>query len=260
MMGLWLVVWLGLQIPGTVSPVVVTARDFALDVPSQIAGPLVYVKFENRGREPHYLRFLRISDDRTLDDFVAWRKAGGPLPAWLRGAGGAGTLAPGEEIEFRAALAPGRYVVMCGHPSPDGTPHVDKGMYAILSVTGTGTVGERLADATFLFSEKGMTFFGQPQQGAYTFLASNVTTGSHQLLLVRLPSRVSETTELDWFRQGNKGPRPGHPVGGAIDLPPGEEARFRLALTPGRYLAFCSVATGGQRHFDAGEVARFEIK
>ena len=255
-----LLVWLAFQSPAPASATVVTARDFRLELPPVIAGPLINILFENAGQEPHYLRFLRIGGRQTLEDVAAWRLAGGPLPAWLEAAGGVGTVAPGELVAFRAVMKPGRYVVLCGHPSPDGTPHADKGMYALVTVSGAGTEGDRLADATILLSDRGLQLFGEPVSGLYSLLASNLTRTSHQVLLVLLPDGVSEAGELQWFRDGSRGRRPGHPVGGAIELPGGQDARLRLHLRPGRYLAFCSVAADGRRHFDDGEIVRFEVR
>jgi uncharacterized cupredoxin-like copper-binding protein len=237
----------------------IVARDYSFDAPERIAGPQVRIRIENAGREPHYLRFLRVSADHSLDDFASWRKAGGPMPQWLRGAGGAGTIAPGESLEFSAEMQPGRYIIMCGHPSPDGTFHVDKGMYRMVTVTGDGSVTTRLADATVVLSEHLVDLFGVFRPGEQQYLIENRGKTTHQALFVRLPDGVTAEQELDWFRNGSKGTRPGQPVGGIIELAPTTQARVVLQLRPGRYVLFCSVPGGEKRHFDFGMMRTFEV-
>jgi hypothetical protein len=238
----------------------IVARDFVLEAPAQIPGPLVRVRVDNTGREPHYVRFLRVSGDHSLEDFAAWRKAGGPLPQWLRGAGGPGTIGPGESVEFSAQLQPGRNIMKCGHPSPDGIQHVDKGMYRMLTVTPGGAVTTRIADATIVLREHAIDVFGVFRSGDQQYLVRNDGRGTHQALVVSLPDGVTAEQELDWFRQGSKGKRPGQPVGGVIELTPGTDARVILNLRAGRYVLFCSVPGGDKRHFDLGMSQTFEIK
>jgi hypothetical protein len=182
------------------------------------------------------------------------------MPPWLGGAGGPGTLAPGETLTFSGVLKPGRYIVMCGHPSPDGMPHVDRGMYRMLTIEGRYSDAIRPADATLVLSEHAITFFGEPRAGDYGFLIANEGSRTHQALLVRLPPGVAMERELEWFRSGGRGSRPGHPVGGVIELPAGHSVRVRMDLRPGRYAIFCSVAEGGTRHFDRGMTRTFEVR
>lgn len=238
----------------------IVARDFTLEAPERIPGPLVRIRFENAGNEPHYVRFLRVRGDQTVDDFARWRQTRGPLPDWLSGAGGPGTIAPGESVEYAAELGLGRYIIMCGHPSPDGVQHVDKGMYRMTTVTFEGAVTSRLADTTVLLSEHALDVFGELRAGPRQLLIVNRGRTPHQALIVRLPDGVTAQQELDWFRKGSPGVRPARPVGGAIEVVPGSEARVSLTLSPGRYLLLCSVPGGDRRHFDLGMLHEFEIR
>jgi hypothetical protein len=242
-------------------PVVrIVARDFAFEVPQTIPGPMVRLRVENAGHEPHYMRFLRINGDHSLEDFARWRQTGGPLPQWLRGAGGPGTIGAGESFEFSAQLEPGRYIIMCGHPSPDGIQHVDKGMYRMVTVTSKGEFAASMATATFLLSEHAIEVFGELRKGEWQYLIANAGRATHQALVVLLPDGVTAARELDWFRQGSLGVRPGHPMGGAIEVRPGDQARVMLNLKPGRYILFCSIRAADRRHFDLGMMLPFEIR
>ncbi len=87
--------------------VAIRATDYALSMPAQIPSGLVTFSFENDGTEPHYVRFVRIGAGHTMDDFVAWQKAGGAIPGWLESSGGVGTLAPGLREVFTIRLVPG---------------------------------------------------------------------------------------------------------------------------------------------------------
>src|SRR5215510_7788956 len=120
----------------------IQATDYALTMPAKIPAGLTTFTFENKGAEPHYVRFVRIAPGHSLDDFTAWQKTGGAIPDWLVSSGGIGTISPGMSEEFIATLAAGSYVVLCTYPSADGTPHLQKGMYAPLEV-GPGTSDQR---------------------------------------------------------------------------------------------------------------------
>ena len=112
----------------------IQATDFALAMPAAIPSGLNTFAFENKGAEPHYVRFVRIASGHTFEDFSNWQKSGTPIPDWLISSGGIGTVAPGMTEEFTATLAAGSYAAICTYPMPDGTPHVAKGMSTALQV------------------------------------------------------------------------------------------------------------------------------
>ena len=102
----------------------IQATDYALSLPAQIPSGITTFAFENNGSEPHHVRFVRVAAGHTMDDFVAWQKAGTPIPDWLVSTGGIGTVAPGTSEEFTATLVEGIYAVICTYASPDGTPRL----------------------------------------------------------------------------------------------------------------------------------------
>jgi hypothetical protein len=65
---------------------------------------------------------------KTAADLFAALKAGGPPPKWVHEVGGPNAPAPGRTSAAVVDLAPGTYAFICVIPSPDGTPHVAKGM------------------------------------------------------------------------------------------------------------------------------------
>lgn len=251
--------WMQSLVPPRVVSVV--AEDFKLALPERLpAGRNAFV-FQNRGREPHYFRLMRFAEGKGMDDFLAWRKSRTPLPPWLIPAGGAGTLAPGERAEYAVGLTAGSYVVFCGHPSADGVPHVDKGMYVALKVEeGVGDAAARQPDVAIELGDQRIAVRPRFREGRQNVHIRNVGSRSHQALLILLPEGVTADQELAWFRGGSRGPRPGHPMGGAIEVAAGGEAWAGFELRPGRYLLICAVADQvGGRHFDHGMQHAFEI-
>ena len=251
--------WLRDKAPQRVTSVI--AEDFKLSMPDKLAAGRNQFSFENRGQEPHYFRLMRFGEGKGIDDFLAWRKSHTPPPSWLIPSGGAGTLAPGEHAGYAEDLAPGRYVVFCGHPSPDGVQHVDKGMYAALWVEGEAlTTAADKPDVEIELGDDRISVSPAFRKGKQTAHILNATARTHQALLVLLPGGVKAEDELDWFRNGSRGIRPGHPVGGVIELAEGGEAWAGFDLKPGKYLLICAVpGQDGKRHFDHGMRYAFEI-
>jgi hypothetical protein len=238
----------------------VVARDFAFEMAETIHGGIVTFRFENNGREPHYMRFMRVAGGKTADDVLTWRRSRTPVPPWLTPAGGIGTIAPGISTDYTTRLEPGRYVALCGHPSPDGTPHVEKGMIREFAVGSTFAGNAPTGTPTLELREHAFVFDAPSLKGAVTWHVINRGTLMHQALLVRIPPAVSADAELAWFRGGSRGPRPGQPVGGVIELAPQGEAWFTAVLEPGNYVLLCGVSSSAtDRHFDRGMVRHFSV-
>ena len=116
----------------------IEVRDYSLTLPAHVHAGRTAFTLDNRGAEPHEVRFLRLAAPHAVDDFVAWQKSGQPIPEWLEPAGGIGSVAPGLTVDYVATLTAGPYVVLCGDSSPDGTSHLAKGMFAAVQVDPDG--------------------------------------------------------------------------------------------------------------------------
>ena len=55
--------------------VAVVAEDFRLALPPRLPAGRSQFSFENRGREPHYFRLMRLGDGKGIADFLEWRKS-----------------------------------------------------------------------------------------------------------------------------------------------------------------------------------------
>ena len=240
----------------------IQASDFALSLPAQVPAGVTTFAFVNKGAEPHSVRFLQLGAGKSFDDFVAWQKSGSPIPEWLVTVGGVGSVAPGMSEEYITSLAAGSYVVLCSYPSPDGTVHSSKGMYAALRV-GPAASEEKAPsdpDLNLRLHDHGFQLSAPIEGGRKLWRVENTGSDAHQVLIIHLPEGVSEYQERGWFSGGSKGPRPGVPVGGVIEIPPDGEAWFRSDLKPGRYLLLCSVQEEEGRHYDLGMIYRFTVE
>src|SRR5678816_1550336 len=91
----------------------IQATDYALSLPSTIPSGINTFTFQNKGSEPHYLRFVRIAPGHGIDDFIAWQKSETSIPDWLISSGGIGTVAPGMTEQFTTTLPAGNYAAIC---------------------------------------------------------------------------------------------------------------------------------------------------
>src|SRR5215203_1078821 len=116
--------------------VTVTANDYAFTAPDSIPAGLTEITLVNRGKEMHHVWLIRLDAGKTLKDlFAAMEKSEAGLPSWARDVGGPNTPGPGGEAKAILRLAAGRYAMICVIPSPDGKPHVMKGMAKEVTVT-----------------------------------------------------------------------------------------------------------------------------
>jgi hypothetical protein len=121
--------------PSRALPPVATATvhlvDFAFSLPSLTAGRHL-LRIINDGKEPHEIFVLRIPEGKTYADLMASFAPGGERIGTPMG--GNGAISPGESNWWEIDLPAGNYAVLCFVPSPDGTPHVVKGMAMPLTI------------------------------------------------------------------------------------------------------------------------------
>ena len=112
-------------VPAPEPDVAVDLVDFAYTLPSTVpAGAVLAVT--NSGTEMHEMVVARLDDGASAADVAEALHHGDDPPATP--VGGVQAIPPGTTQHVQLELDRGRYVVMCHVPSPDGTPHVAKGM------------------------------------------------------------------------------------------------------------------------------------
>ncbi len=228
----------------------IVASADALTVPPHTPAVQTTITFENNAPEPHAIRIVEIREKHTVDDVAALLKTGGAPPAWVRTAGGIAPLAPNLAEEYTTTLTAGRYVVIDGE------------RFAPLTVTAApaSKPAPIAADIDVRLHDHGFQF-GAPIEGPKPMWhLRNTGTEPHQAILVRLTDGMTEFAVRNWIAQGGRGPAPGDPRGGVIEVPTNGEAWFRVDLPPGRYVLLCGELEEEGRHFDLGMVYRFEIE
>ncbi|HEX6807074.1 MAG TPA: hypothetical protein VF118_03755 [Gemmatimonadaceae bacterium] len=254
--------------PAAPNVLTITATDYMFDAPAQIPAGFTTIRVVDSGREPHQAALLRLEQGKTYADFTAAIKAmgkqEGPPPAWIVDAGGPNPPMPNGTSEAIEYLAPGTYAIVCFVPSPDGTPHIAKGMMRELTVTpatGTTAAAAPNADASVTLADYTFTDAAPLTTGHHLIRVTNNGPQSHEVVLIRLQPGKTGAQFAQWVN-GMKGPPPGALLGGIAAMAPGDTAYFPADLTPGTYAFVCFVPDrkDGKPHVMHGMVQDFEVK
>jgi uncharacterized cupredoxin-like copper-binding protein len=247
--------------PAGAAAVTITATDFTFDAPSEIPAGLTTFHLVNRGSELHHVQLVRLGEGKTADDLLAALKAGGPPPAWITMAGGPNPPEVGGTAATTVALEPGNYALTCFIPSPDGVPHLMKGMVRPLTVTAaTASVAEPASDLTMKLLDFGFELDRPLSAGRHTIRVENAGGQPHEVAIVRLQPGKEP---LDFAHWGEKqaGPAPGTLHGGVSAIMPGTRAFVEVDLQPGEYGLICFIPDmkDGKPHFVHGMVKRVTV-
>ncbi len=228
--------------PAAPQELTLTASDFAFTGPDTIAPGLTRVSLVNTGSEPHHVIIGRLGAGKTLADLQAFMAENpNAEPDFLTWLGGGGMILPGSTSAATSDLPAGDYVLFCFIPSPDGIPHLAKGMIRPLTVSGTPVVADAPThDATIELNEFG---FVVPDltAGTHTLRIENTGAQTHEIALVRLDEGATMESYLAGVQPGATTPPPGQPIGGNGAISPGLANFMTVDLAPGRYLLLCWV-------------------
>ncbi len=246
----------------------VVARDFAFEAPDTVTAGFTEIRLESRGSELHHLMMFRLDAGKTLGDLLGAFKAGGPLPAWAHAVGGPNAPAPGADAVTAVNLTPGAYALVCVIPSPDGTPHVMKGMTRALTVVPPRGAAARVSgasvpapDVTMTLSDYAFTVSRPLTAGSHVVRVVNQAAQPHEVFFARLAPGKTVRDAAAWVEKMD-GPPPMQPMGGATDVEHGRWNDVRLTLTPGEYALYCFVpdAKDGKPHVAHGMMKQFTVR
>jgi hypothetical protein len=246
--------------------VTITAADFTYQLPKEIpAGPTKIV-LENHGGETHQAALVRLADGATGDQFLQ------TLATDFQGAQRYGTFvagpneaAPNASSTVVTDLEPGNYLVLCLIPSPDGTPHVLKGMMTPLVVTEPARPARPVATSTPKLVVKEFSFDLPEGYEGGPLEIENRGAQAHEVVVVGLKDGVTISDIVDnsvpIFTPA-KGPAPYTDVAGITPVAPGGTAHLDLDLAPGRYALLCflpDTSKPGTDHLHDGMATVFTV-
>lgn len=250
---------------GVTPPLVtVVATEYHLAMPDTLVAGATGFRLIDRGHEPHHLLLVRLGEGRSAADLAAALRAGGPPPSWAAFAGGPNAVGPGDSsLVTTVTLRPGHYAALCIIPSPDGVPHVAKGMIGDLVVTparGRPATDPRPTTTMSLFD---YGFRSTPAIRASTRSVRVVNDGKqpHEVAIARLAPGKSAADFARWI-DGMQGPPPGQFLGGVSPIAPGTSNDLALDLPPGRYALLCFVpdAKDGKPHVAHGMMREITVR
>lgn len=241
---------------------VVKTSDYAFDAPDSVRAGLTTIRLvTNAGHEMHQVGLIRLDSGKTAADLGDAMKAPGPMPKWAVEIAGVNPPAPGQTAEASVILEPGSYLLVCFVPSPDGVPHIMKGMSRALVVTGAQVAAARLpADVEIKLTDYAFGLSAPLAAGSHVVRVVNGGTQTHEVMVIRLAPGKTAAQVAAWVEKMD-GPPPGEPMSGVAGLGVGQSASFPLALTPGEYGLICFIpdAKDGKPHYVHGMIHQFKV-
>jgi uncharacterized cupredoxin-like copper-binding protein len=234
----------------------VVARDYGYRMPAEIPAGMVRMTLRNEGPEPHHAQPARLREGVTQERFNEELQRGpeAALPL-LSFPGGPSVIGPGGTQEVTLNLAAGEYVMLCFVESPDGAPHLAKGMIQPFRVTGSVAAAEPPSTT----SEATLRDFGftlsDDTSGTATVKVTNAGPQVHEMVIVK-PEDGKTLADVRAFLQEPQGPPPFAPAGGMQALDPGASGWLTLDLAPGTYIFLCNVPdpASGKPHTELGMI------
>jgi uncharacterized cupredoxin-like copper-binding protein len=247
-----------------VTPTVeVAGMDYAFEAPAEVEAGWTTFRFANRGTEAHHLTLVRLEGGHTVADVVSAMQERRPLKGIATAVGGPNAPMPGAEANATVHLTPGEYALICVIPSPDGVPHLFKGMVKPITVRESGArTEEPPADLQITLVDYAFAIEGSVQAGEQTIRAYNDASASepHEIVVARLaPGKTVEDVN-EWIH-AMQGPPPAEFLGGITALDPGHSGSFTIDFTPGEYALLCPLPSAdGQSHSHKGMVHQFTVQ
>lgn len=248
--------------------VTITATDYAFAVPDTVPAGLTTIRLVNQGKELHQASLVRLKDGKTMTDFRAGLQAAmqshSPPPPWISFAGGPNALTPGDTGTTTQTLEPGNYVFVCWIPSPDGTPHIMKGMMhgLVVKANAAPSAAEPTAGLAIKLTDYDFVLSAPLTAGTHTVRVDNAGAQPHEVVITALPPGKSLQDFVAWEKGGEKGPIPtGKWLGGVVAVDAGGHAHFTATFAAGNYLLLCfwPDAKDGKPHLVHGMAKQISV-
>ena len=223
-----------------------------LSVPTSVRAGVVTVQLTNTGKLPHGAGLLRVDGDHTPSEVQrVINSDGGPIPAWLHGAGGVAEVLPGASGTATQRLVAGNYFV---YDDPEG----GKTAFARFQVTDGDAAGE-LPETTAKVEARDYSFTASGlKPGKNTIEFANVGKELHHVIaaLIKPGSTIADVRKSLQEEQGEP-PLDFENAASTQVLDGGASQVTELNLPkPGKYALLCFIQDrkGGPPHVAKGMV------
>ncbi len=243
--------------------ITIDAADYSFTAPETIAGGLVTLRLTNSGHEAHQAQLLRLKDGVTVEQFMA------ALPQGERAIfplftveGGPSVIDHHGSSEVTLNLRAGQYLLACFLPSPDGVPHLAKGMLKPLRVTAPAAAAALPeVGSTITLYDFAIVMPATLPAGRSSHRVVNQGQQWHEVAVVRLAPGKTAADVTSFLRQPAGAP-PFTWQGGMQGLEVGGTGIMTLDLQPGEYAALCLIpdAASGTPHLHLGMVRPFTVR
>ena len=247
--------------------VAVHAFDYGFRSPPSVPAGTITFRFTNDGKEIHHLWIVRLNEGKTPADFMRAMNAWGSalkMPDWAVDVGGPNNVGSGEMAEGTITLDPATYMLVCWVQSPDGRPHVMKGMVKSLRVTAQGATApaEPTADVVMTLDDYSFNVSSPIKAGRRTIRFENRAAQSHEAVIARLLPDKTLGQAIIWMNAGQAGPPPVEMLGGASGIAKGRHMFITANFTPGKYVLLCFIpdAKTGKPHSSLGMAKEITIE
>lgn len=226
--------------------VAVRAYDYGYRSPPSVPAGTLTFRLTNEGKEIHHLWVVRLNGGKTPADFMKAMSTWGSalkMPDWATDVGGPNNVGPGETADGTMTLDPGTYMLVCWVPSPDGRPHVMKGMIKPLEITAKGATAaaEPTPDVTMTLDDYSFNVSSPIKAGRRTIRFENVANQPHEAVIAKLLPDKTLMQAVVWMNSGQVGPSPVVMLGGASGIAKGRHMFITANFTPGTYVLLCFI-------------------
>ena len=228
-----------------------------IEAPKSLKPGLVEFSFENTDKKPHDAQLVRVDGNQSAKEIEkVIESEGGPIPPWIHGAGGLGTVPPGKTGTATDLLEPGTHYVF----------DTEGGGYAKIDVSGEAASAElpttpaTIKTREYRFEPSGL------KAGKNRLTFENVGKELHHVIAapLRKGATLADVKKFAATEGEGSGPPPldFEKAVGTTVLDPGKKQVTELELQKGKYafLCFISDRKGGPPHVAKGMVQEVEIK
>ena len=239
----------------------VQAKDYSFEAPDTIPAGATTIRLTDEGKELHHVQLLKLTEGKTYEDLGKEMK--GEPPMWAVPVGGPNSPIPGAASvsETSLQLEAGEYALVCFIPSPDGKPHLMKGMSRKLVVAASDAKGVLPeADLTVSLSDYSFTMPDSISAGRHVIKVENSAAQPHEIFIAKLADGKEPIDLVNWIEK-MQGPPPATPFGGTSAFVKGLVNVVAVDLPPGNYGLFCFISDSkdGKPHVAHGMLRKLKV-